>query len=520
MFKKRAPKAPIVVVPPQDDEDDGTSSPTITVSIPQDALDHQETSNRSHSTSSSRRSSIDVKQAHQPPMPWKPWNPQKIGGVGTTGASSDPEVHKSAISTTATTSKLTTSTSHVSGSEKGTNGLKSPSMMLNLSGMFSASSATSATSSTPGSASSTTGQPVEARLWNADLSDPSPLSPAGPRYISAIAGSGAYGSRKMNFGGSRQSLEGYGSPNGGFRSFGQSTPLVSNQDRPPHQHHQQSSSFSRSSTTVSRSGSDKSLSKTTKTQSGYLSGASLPKKMMRDESDTTTFMIPANATSPVVQDTHRTVTFEDRNSSQEKPNNGHYQGHEGARKIYRGVYDSGMRLFDDSEGEGSGFYREGLDGLGTDYDDDDNRKRDRRSFSKANGSPIFGALLRNPARFLKSRMFCLRYHRRRVHPCIRVTVLILLAGCVCFTTIQLIFYRGSENGRRATFKKAIGKRAKDLQLGGLLSGPTKPKRAISVFDVEAQNYNSQQWELEAYNIQGCKYFLIISSHFVILVHVH
>lgn len=516
MFKKRAPKAPVVTPPPQDDEDDETSSPTITVSIPQDALDLQEIPNRSHSASSSRRSSIDVKRVHPPPMPWKPWNPQKIGGVGTTGASSDPEVHKSAISTTTATLKATTSTSPVSGSGKGANGLKSPSMMLNLSGMFSASASTS-TSSTPGSASSTTGQPVEARLWNADLSDPSPLSPAAPRYIPAIAGSGAYGSRKMNFGGSRKSLESYGSPNVGFRSFGQATPISSNQDRPPHQHHQSSSSFSKSSSTVSRPGSDKSLSKATKTQSGYLSGASSPNKVMRVESDT--FTIPANATSPVVQDTHRTVTFEDRSNSRGKLSNGHYQGHEGARKIYRGDYDSGVKSFDVSEAEGSGFYSEGLDGLGTDYDDDDNRKRDRRSFSRANGSPTFGALLRNPARFLKSRMFCLRYHRRRVHPCIRFTVLILLAGCVCFTTIQLIFYRGSENGRRATFKKAIGKRARDLQLGGLLIGPTKPKRAISVFDVESQNYNSQQWELETHNIKGCKYLFIMSSRFVILAHV-
>ncbi|KAF9380878.1 hypothetical protein CPB97_008091 [Podila verticillata] len=512
MFKKRAPKAPVVTPPPQDDEDDETSSPTITVSIPQDALDLQEIPNRSHSASSSRRSSIDVKRVHPPPMPWKPWNPQKIGGVGTTGASSDPEVHKSAISTTTATLKATTSTSPVSGSGKGANGLKSPSMMLNLSGMFSASASTS-TSSTPGSASSTTGQPVEARLWNADLSDPSPLSPAAPRYIPAIAGSGAYGSRKMNFGGSRKSLESYGSPNVGFRSFGQATPISSNQDRPPHQHHQSSSSFSKSSSTVSRPGSDKSLSKATKTQSGYLSGASSPNKVMRVESDT--FTIPANATSPVVQDTHRTVTFEDRSNSRGKLSNGHYQGHEGARKIYRGDYDSGVKSFDVSEAEGSGFYSEGLDGLGTDYDDDDNRKRDRRSFSRANGSPTFGALLRNPARFLKSRMFCLRYHRRRVHPCIRFTVLILLAGCVCFTTIQLIFYRGSENGRRATFKKAIGKRARDLQLGGLLIGPTKPKRAISVFDVESQNYNSQQWELETHNIKGSKLVAKVAEDYML-----
>ncbi|KAG0332414.1 hypothetical protein BG000_010029 [Podila horticola] len=515
MFKKRAPKAPIVTPPPQGDDDDDATSPTITVSIPQDALDHQETPNRSHSTSSSRRSSIDVKHhVHQPPMPWKPWNPQKIGGTGTSETSSDPEVHKlAAISSTATST-----TSHVSGTGtrigKGPNGLKSPSMMLNIGGMFSSSS-TPTTPGTPGSASSTTSQPVEARLWNAELSDPSPLSPAVPRYIPAIAGSGATGSRKMNFGGSRKSLEGYGSPNGGFRGLGQASSHSStNQDRPPHQHHQSSSSFSRAPSTTSRSGSKKSKSKSTKTQSRYLSGASPPNKMLRDGSDITTFRIP-NATSPVVQDTHRAVIFEDKSHSRGESSNGHYQGYESTRKICRD-HDLGIRSFDFSEATEPGFYRDGLDGLGTDYDDDDNRKRDRRSFSRSNvGSGRFGALLRNPTRFLKARMFSLRYHRRRVHPCVRFSVLILLAGCVCFTTIQLIFYRGSENGRRASFKKAIGKRAKDLQLGGLLIGPTKPKRRISVFDVEAQNYSSQQWELETHNIQGSKLVAKVAEDYML-----
>lgn len=517
MFKKRAPKAPIVTPPPQGDDDDDATSPTITVSIPQDALDHQETPNRSHSTSSSRRSSIDVKHhVHQPPMPWKPWNPQKIEVTGTSGTSSDPEVHRlAAISSTATST-----TSHVSGTGtrigKGTNGLKSPSMMLNIGGMFSSSSTTT-TPGTPGSASSTTSQPVEARLWNAELSDPSPLSPAVPRYIPAIAGSGATGSRKMNFGGSRKSLEGYGSPNGGFRGLGQASSHSStNQDRPPHQHHQSSSSFSRAPSTTSRSGSDKSKSKSTKTQSRYLSGASPPNKMLRDGSDITTFTIP-NATSPVVQDTHRAVIFKDKSRSRGQSSNGHYQGYESTRKICREDHDLRIRSFDFSEATEPDFYGDGLDGLGTDYDDDDNRKRDRRSFSRSNvGSARFGALLRNPTRFMKARMFSLRYHRRRVHPCVRFSVLILLAGCVCFTTIQLIFYRGSENGRRASFKKAIGKRAKDLQLGGLLIGPTKPKRRISVFDVEAQNYSSQQWELETHNIQGCKCSFLFLPYISIL----
>ncbi|KAG0019794.1 hypothetical protein BGZ82_011769 [Podila clonocystis] len=486
MFKKRAPKAPIVTPPPQRDDDEEATSPTITVSIPQDALDRQETPTRSHSTTSSRRSSIDVKHhAHQPPMPWKPWNPQKIGVTGTGGASSDPGVHQlTAISSTTTSTTTSTSTSHVSGigTGKGTNGLKSPSMMLNISGMFS-SSPTTHTPGTPGSASSTTSQPVEARLWNAELSDPSPLSPAAPRYIPAIAGSGATGSRKMNFGGSRKSFEGYGSPNGGFRSFGQATSYSStNQDRPPHQHHQSSSSFSRASSTVSRSGSDKSISKSTNTQPGYLPGASPPNKLLRDASNTTTFTIP-NTTYTVVEDTHRSVTFEDKGHSREKPSNGHYREHDGAREIYREDHDSGIRSFDFPEATEPGFYRDGLDGLGTDYDDDDNRKRDRRSFSRSSvGSSTFGRLLHNPTRFLKARLFSLR---------------------------------GSENGHRASFKKAIGKRAKDLQLRGLLIGPTKPKRRVSVFDVEAQSYSSQQWELETHNIQGSKLVAKVAEDYML-----
>ncbi|KAG0333038.1 hypothetical protein BG004_001000 [Podila humilis] len=528
MFKKKAHRASVVTpIHPKNIEDDDGVSPTITVTIPQDALYLPDPPvNMSSSASSSRRSSLDSKQhVNQSQMAWKPWNPQKIGGLGTTNIMPDqPHLHKVPSSLPGTPAALTTATATGSSTSasgnmagEGEKGLKSPGM-LNLGGIFSSSTATSVatTNITAGSASTNGPQHIEARLWNADLADLSPLSPAGPRYIPAVAGAGAAaGSRRMNFGGSRRSLEVQSSHNGGFRSFGQAaaTSATDGQERKtpksPHQTQGQASlpkEASASSITSPRSAADRKFSKSTVAATGYLSGTVSPP--IAQKGDPSKFVNEKRR-----WDGQKWARNESHNVRQVKEESSW-------RKSTRRTLDDSdsemLNTFDSSEGSTSPFYgREGLDGLGTDYDDDDNRKRDRRSFTRTEAGMIgrLKTVFYYPQRLLRARMISLRFHRRRIHPCVRLSILLLLAGCVCFTTIELLFNYGDSTKSRSSIQRAIGDRAKDMQLGGLLRAPTK--RTMSAFDVEAQNYSLHQWELGTLNIHGSKMVAKVAEDYML-----
>ncbi|KAF9097455.1 hypothetical protein BGX27_000954, partial [Mortierella sp. AM989] len=236
MFKKRAPAKK------KNDEDEDS----ITVSVPQDMEDivvpaaattTTTVTEASHQVSGrgvegSIRNGPENRYV-QPHQPWKPWDQDrttngrrmsqnsKIGTITPTQLASTTITASSLLTTTTSTATVATTATSKADS-------KSPGMMLNLSSMF---------SSNP----STPQQPqhVEAHLWNADIVLASPISPAVPRYIPAIAGNGAnprvHGSNSS--GGASRLTSGWAvgatsmnrkSNDGstGWRSLGQASPMA------------------------------------------------------------------------------------------------------------------------------------------------------------------------------------------------------------------------------------------------------------------------------------------------------
>ncbi|KAF9428750.1 hypothetical protein BGZ94_001202 [Podila epigama] len=516
MFKKRgAPKAPKVTAPPvtQTLDDEDLTSPIITVSIPKDALDQQDPPpyrSHPHSNSSSRRSSIDSKQQTQPHMPWKPWNPQKVETTTTTTPPTDAQ--KTAATTVAATTTTTTTT---------------------ISARRTGNSTTEASPPVP----------VEAQLWNADLPETSPLSPAGPRFIPAIAGAGTpSGAKKMNFGGSRKSFDGHGSTSAstGFKGFGHvsatsSTPSLANgqassQSSPQSRSQQGHLTFSKPSLSTSSSSPSMTLTDTNNSNSSRRTSKST--HSLRTLSESTSGALPVTKASSTVNDTHHTIGFEsNRHHQNQHHSNGsvyasQFQGHEGTlkKKGFRSMSEDEKTLSGSITGErGSGFMLNGrgeTDSFGADYDDDDYKKKTRRSFSNGAQGHItddFGWIFHAPKQLLRSRLFWLGHQRRRVHPAIRLIILLFLAGSVCFTTFQLIFHHDTvvDDNRKAALRKKIGEQAKNLRLGDYIPNNAIPQRPMSVFDVEAQNYSAHQWEFETYDIQGSKLVAKVAEDYML-----
>ncbi|KAF9956065.1 hypothetical protein BGZ70_010039 [Mortierella alpina] len=478
MFKKRAQaKRP-------KDEDDSEDT-AITVSIPQDAFNlasaTASTARRDSGEServsqgSVRRSSIDAKlqrqshQSHQPYQPWKPWNPQKLPAIGTDGHSGTSTSTLSALSTLSSPPSSTSSPNALKRNSQG--------VMLNLSTLISGKTSTSATAVSPASTDSTAHadkkspplsggstaqqqQPLEAQLWNAELLDQSPSSPAGPRYIPAVAGK-------------------YAHPRTGFGT-GLGRMNTRSGDVPPRRNAH--------AATGERSHSRATTSSSVNPRTGYIPSA---------DGHTSTPSSPAFHRYPA---SPRQSNYSDMNGS----------------------VDPG-RIHSISDGARSTAPRDtqpyGTDGRRDDYSDQDSdlhdRKKDRQSSDNHQQHSNFPLIFTDPARVLRTRLFCLR-KSRRLHPCVRLVVLLCLAGSVCFTTLHLIFLEGSPGGATGSGSKrrSFDYSEQQLRIRKML-GKSNIERVVSPFDVEAQNYSSHQWALDTRDIDNSKAVARVSEDYML-----
>ncbi|KAF9576072.1 hypothetical protein EC968_000139 [Mortierella alpina] len=497
MFKKRAPaKRPKV----EDDSEDTA----ITVSIPPDAFnlasptrttarrDSTETERVPHG--SARRSSVDTKlqrqshQPYQPYQPWKPWNPQKLPAIGTDGHSGSSMSTLSALSTLSSPPSSTSSPNTLKRNSQ---------VMLNLSTMTSGQTSTPATTVSPASADSTaqtdkkspTGnggstaqqqQPLEAQLWNAELLDQSPSSPAGPRYIPAIAGK-------------------YAHPRTGFGTGLGRMNTRSGDISPWRNAH--ATIGERSRHIATSTSSDKS-------RAGFALGAN------------------ARTSAPSSPAFHRYPAspglrnYSDMNGSVDSD-----QVHltsEGVRSTtaYRPVGADSGRSLEMSWNEARETQSYGADAGRDDYSDQYNdlhdRKKDRLPSNNHQQHSGFPLIFTDPARVLRTRLFCLR-KSRRLHPCVRLVVLLCLAGSVCFTTFHLIFLEGitSSTSGSGTKRRSFDYSEQQLRIRKMLGKSNIERRVISPFDVEAQNYSLHQWALDTRDIDNTKAVARVSEDYML-----
>ncbi|KAG0211695.1 hypothetical protein BGX28_007589 [Mortierella sp. GBA30] len=512
MFKKRTPAKK------SDDEDNEDAA--ITVSIPQDAFNlPSPTINGSRrdsaekertSFNSTRRSSIDTKQLRQPHQPWKPWNPQKMT-THSTNRGSDVSTGTAFIASPAlsTLSSPSSSSSTPTATKK-----NSPGMMLNVSAMFSGGSntATTTTTTTTTLASNSTSagknktavnnsstsqqqqQPVEAQLWNAEQPDSSPLSPAGPRYIPAIAGRGA--APRMGFGTGLGRMNPRSGENTG-RSAGQSSASLHTAMMGERSHHRgttKTSSF--------------------KSRTGYIPSIDGSK---------------SGPSSPAFHQYPLSPGMSKFSEMKENVHPGHMRStSEGTRCIKEHRAGAGdVHIADNPlETSWSGAREASASGFGADTADDSNRdddlidaEKDRYpshpSYSHHSRYPL---LFSDPVRVLRTRIFCLRKNRR-LHPCVRLIVLLFLAGSVCFTTLHLVLMEskaagGNDSGGRRALRTSFDFSEQQLRIRNIL-GHSKVEQAMSMFDVEAQNYSTHQWALDTYDINNSKAVARVSEDYML-----
>lgn len=459
------------------------------------------------------------------------------------------------------------------------------SLMLNLTGLFSGSSSSSIPkSASSGSNVSTAGTPavadgtsmtqppqsqpgVEARLWNADqpqVMSPPLLSPAGPRYIPAVAGSNRFGgaavggasSMRMNGGGptspTMMTSRGGTRPLNGFGQQRQQQQQQQNDIYQPGTATHQSISampsiiangstspgLPRSNmTAVAHQGS----SPAERIQESTLSGSS---SYLTTSTTTTTTRTTRQKKQLSGQETNGSMggmmalgSSGYANTSQSK----RWDDYRGSDDEEENDFEQNRRHERDDDRSHESRYKEGQDRL---Y----NRRRSKRGglYNNNNGylnrlGDLFESktgkapplLLRDPKRVLRTQLFCLRKNRR-LHPAVRLILIVFLAGSVCFTTWHLLFVE-DQSRTRVTIGKGIGHvKDKGQKFKALLSkgkiGPAAAaglgsevegvpagneteeegdlafgkKKVISVFDVEALNYSSHQWNLETYDINYCK----------------
>ncbi|KAI1303524.1 hypothetical protein EDD11_005325 [Mortierella claussenii] len=332
-------------------------------------------------------------------------------------------------------------------------------MMLNLTNMFSGSNSsnTSNTNSSNNSNSSgntvngsSSSQPVEAQLWNADLPLTSPLSPAVPRYIPAVAGSGA----NRRIGSDTTGRLGYGWRVGGSGSG----PAEGGEGERPR---------------FKNIASIRSLG-------GYSPNAVEHQRQKGNHESTLSAM-----TSPSLS-----------NGAWKKSKATGIESAEGG--ILEMSYMNGKSLSHhhhhlqgQDQRQGQHHHRdEDLQGRHLDFD--------RSRLSTASSEyPFF---FNSSRRALRARLFCFRQNRR-LHPAVRLMVFLFLAGSVCFTTFHLIF-RDSRSKDR--LRKSFEYTEQQLRIRKILGPSSRSKRVISPFDVEAQNYSSHQWALDTYDITNSK----------------
>ncbi|CAO3563849.1 unnamed protein product [Mortierella alpina] len=498
MFKKRAQaKRP-------KDEDDSEDT-AITVSIPQDAFNLTSTTataarpdsaeSERVSQGSVRRSSIDTKvqrqshQSHQPYQPWKPWNPQKLPAIGTNGHSGTSTSTLSALSTLSSPQSSTSSPNALKRNSQG--------VMLNLSTIITGKTSTPATAVSPASTDNTTHadkkspalsggstaqqqQPLEAQLWNAELLDQSPSSPAGPRYIPAVAGK-------------------YTHPRTGFGTGLGRMNTRSGDASPRRNAHAAMGERSHSRATTSAS---------VKPLAGYIPSA---------DGRTSTVSSPAFLRYPASPG-----NYSDMNGSV-NPGRVHLVS-DGAwgttpyRAESADLQNAGRSL-EMSWNEARETQSYGTDEGRDDYSDQDSdlhdRKKDRQPSDNHHQHSNFPLIFTDPARVLRTRLFCLR-KSRRLHPCVRLVVLLCLAGSVCFTTLHLILLEGSPvsvNGS-GTKRRSFDYSEQQLRIRKML-GKSNIERVVSPFDVEAQNYSSHQWALDTRDIDNSKAVARVSEDYML-----
>ncbi|KAF9960039.1 hypothetical protein BGZ72_008116 [Mortierella alpina] len=490
MFKKRAPaKRP-------KDEDDSEDT-AITVSIPKDAFNIAAVPAESERASqgSVRRSSIDTKQQrqpHQPYQPWKPWNPQKLPAIGTDGHSG---TSTSSLSALSTLSSPPSSTSSPNASKRNSHGV-----MLNLSTMISGKPTAPTTIVSPASADSTAHadkksptlsggstaqqqQPLEAQLWNAELLDQSPSSPAGPRYIPAVAGK-------------------YAHPRTGFGTgLGRMNPRSG--EVPPWRNAH--------SATGERSHHRATASSSVKSRTGYIPSADSPAST---PSSPAFHRYPASPGLSNYSDMNGSVDSGQIHSVSEGGRNTTTYRADGA------AFQNADRSLGTSWNGAREAQSYGTDADGDDYSHQHNdlhdRKKDRQPPNNHQQHTRFPIIFSDPARVLRTRLFCLR-KSRRLHPCVRLVVLLCLAGSVCFTTLHLIFLEGGSGGvpGSGTKRRSFDYSEQQLRIRKMLGKSNIERRVVSPFDVEAQNYSSHQWALDTRDIDNTKAVARVSEDYML-----
>ncbi|KAF9206789.1 hypothetical protein BGZ49_001840 [Haplosporangium sp. Z 27] len=454
MFKKRAPAKKKV------DEEEA-----ITVSVPQDFDSSTSEPNAGTSTSSSSaqrgdsedsvRNGIENRNV-QPHQPWKPWDPPKrtMNGRRTSQNSKIGTLAPTLPSSTSTTTTTVTST---------TTDKKSPNGMLS---MFSSNP------STPQQP-----QPKEAQLWNAESALVSPISPATPRYIPAIAGNaansrthGSNSSGRLTSGwtvgaanASRRSNEG----NIGLRSFGQVSDISS----------------SPGSGTGSRNRSPSISSTTT-----------------------------SIATSPTMSSppNHYKSGSQSKAAGSLRPPNQHFQSGSSNLSSIPTMSNGSLknRPVDGSQRKSSNYFENAPDSNYGHRDEDlQDFKKDR---SHSHGHGRYPAFFRDPKRVLRARLFCLRQNRR-LHPGVRLVVIVLLVGSVLYTTFHLVF---RESNSKDTIRKSFDYTEQQLRFRSIIGGAPRNK-VLSSFDVEAQRYSVHQWALETHDVNNSKAIVRVSEDYML-----
>lgn len=561
MFKKRAPpsKKPYATGNTinntnDDDDDDLASSPTITVSVPHDVFDQTTTTATTSTTStsgraeerqwtrttttttssSSRRSSYERspflpqhQQQQQQQQGVKAWNPQQQqqsvesgSGLGMTAGAGmvagGTESAGTGIGTGTGTSSPSLSTPSSSSSPPSSSKTKSPAgMMLNLTGMFSATNSSAINSTANGTTTSTTSggsgalpQPmtgaataVEAQLWNADWVEPA--SPALPRYIPAITGKGlgigmGAGSPNPRTGGGSG-----GRLNAGWGSGGGSAGMMGRKSgegagwKTASATAAGSPSFDRRSSESAAQAFKSRVAVSAGGAAGYIpngstNGHSMPPQQQHQQHQQPIVSPALRRSQPLQQRTGGDGTGTGSGGGSLEMSWINSDGRQG--------YDDNDRNHDDDVDE-------------EDYYKDRRKDRSyytRREHGHRQQKSHFPLLFSDPKRVLRARLFCLRQNRR-LHPCIRLIVFLFLAGSVCFTTVHLLFLgagRPDGLGKVGELRKSFDLTEQQLRVRKMLGRPKEPERALSSFDVEAQNYSIHQWAVDTYDIRNSKSSLV------------
>ncbi|KAF9578786.1 hypothetical protein BGW38_005250, partial [Lunasporangiospora selenospora] len=567
MFKKRAPKTPPLPDPTSrrkdagntSDGDAGSSSPTtITVSIPKDAF---------NSNPAATAASTTIPGVPTPALPAQGWNPSlkdpSSRALDSTGEGASPGVDVSSkvvldASASPNSSTLTaTSPPSLLSSSTSSPSIRSTSsgMMQNLTGLFAGPSGgnggAQSNSKNSSKSNSRRGSPlvlapgtpqtgsspkqqlqqqqqqanVEAKLWNVESYDSPPMSPA--RYIPAIAGgiessySRTLSKSSMSFKARSGTIPGVTPGGGGGKGVTQrsgSASLVSD-----------ASTTTFTSNRPIQSPESNPSSQPTKGQQRPLWPSP---RQPRPGNDTSEGSIQTSRVSETSGGGGMKFSGERSSSSSSALQSGFKKSKNITAKTGSSSnlpsYPPQRRPDRNLVGEYNYDQDDQYSDFGKDSDERKKQEHGKHGYiygtDRGRGRPdsrmadmdeSFPFSFTRPQRMLRRRLlFCMR---RRVHPVIRLILLVFLAGSVCFTTFRLLFGDGSEAARRI---KSFDYSEQQLRLRRILGEQglemdKERKRAPSVFDVEAQNYSIHQWALDSYDINQSKAVVRISEDYML-----